>query len=274
VLAAFALLTSACEQLVDPPGDGAVRYRDEVFAAVDVTADVPYGSAVDQDGTTVDLYVDIYEPRADPVAERPLLVLVHGGGFTGGSRTSGSVARLADEFAHRGYVTASISYRLDSVGCGTASLRCLTAITQAREDAQAAVAWLRSHATTYGIDTDRVAIAGNSAGAITAVNVAWSNDDPSSSVDAAVSFAGAAIGSTPEPGDADVFLFHGTADTTVPVAWAQNTATAAEAVEEVRAVMTIKEGTGHGVFGAHTAEAIEQTRNFLWWQLELADASS
>ena len=64
----------------------------------------------------------------------------------------------------------------------------MAAIQEAAADAQTAVRFLRTNAATYGIDANRIAIGGSSAGAITALNVGYSSsEDPSASVGAAVS---------------------------------------------------------------------------------------
>jgi para-nitrobenzyl esterase len=276
LLIAFALLASACEQFIAPPGEGVVRYRDALFSSVDVTADIIYGSAVTQQGTTIDLLIDVYEPSGDTVTQRPLVVFVHGGGFSGGTKTSAEIVDEATTLAREGYVTASISYRLTPGGCsaGGVTLECITAIGDARDDAQTAVGFMRDNAAVYGIDASRIAIAGTSAGAITAANVGFSNsDDPNTAVRAAVSLSGASILTTPDPGDAPLLLFHGTADTTVPYAWAENTVAAATA-NGVRAVLTTWEGAGHVPYASHRTEILEQTRNFLYWHMDLANAAA
>ena len=221
------------------------------------------------------LLLDLYRPAGDSVSRRPLVVFVHGGSFSGGSRTSPEIVDEATTLARRGYVTASISYRLTPGGCSAsgATPACLTAIAQAREDAQAAVAFLRSAATTYGIDPSRIAIGGTSAGAITAANVAFSStDSAATAVRAAVSLSGAHLLTVPNAGDAPLLLLHGTADTIVPYAWAQNTVT--EATDAgVRAVLTSWQGDGHVPYAKHRTEILEQTRNFLYAHLDLAHAA-
>lgn len=272
----LAVVFVGCEQFVPPPGEGTVRYRDAVFASVEQTADIVYGSAVSQQGDTVELRLDVYEPVGDAVRERPLIVFVHGGGFSGGDKQSGEIVDQARTFARSGYVTASISYRLTPGGCSAAgpTAECVTAIIHALDDAQAAVGFLRANADDYGIDAERIAIAGTSAGAITAANVAFSNDEgPGSAVRAAVSLSGASLLTTPGPGDAPLLLLHGTADVVVPYVWAQNTVDAATDAG-VRAVLTTWEGAGHVPYGSFRTEIIEQTRNFLWWHLDLARAAT
>ncbi|HET6664875.1 MAG TPA: prolyl oligopeptidase family serine peptidase, partial [Acidimicrobiales bacterium] len=174
-----------------------------------------------------------------------------------------------------GYVTASISYRLVAGGCTGSNpvTVCLTAINHAMQDAQSALAFLRANAATYGIDLTRIAIAGTSAGAITAANVAFTSaGNPQGGVRAAVSLSGAALGPAPGPGDAPLLLLHGTADPLVPYEWAVNTFNAANS-NGARAVMTTWEGAGHVPYLDHRTEILEQTRNFFWWHLDLANAA-
>lgn len=276
VLLFAAFLLTGCEQYLAPPGAGTVRYRDPVFTTVTKTADVQYGTAVNQQNVTVNLLADIYRPSGDTVSSRPLVIFVHGGSFCCGSKTSPEILDEADYLAKRGYVTASISYRLATRGCsaGGVTAECVIAIAQAREDAQTAISWFRAHAAAYGVDTSRIAIAGTSAGAITAADVAFaSSANPDTAVRAAVSLSGANTLQTPNAGDAPLLLFHGTADFVVPFAWAQNTVAAATAAN-VRAVLTQWEGAGHVPYVEHRTEILEQTRNFLWWHMDLAHAAT
>ena len=160
-----ALFLAGCEQLVDPIGEGPLRYRDAIFEDVNVTADIVYGSAVTQQGSTVDLTIDFYEATADTASARPLIVFIHGGSFSGGNPQSGEIVDQARYFSRRGFAAASISYRLSPGGCGTPNAECLTAVGHALDDAQTAITYLRANATDLRIDTTRMAVASTSAGA-------------------------------------------------------------------------------------------------------------
>jgi para-nitrobenzyl esterase len=279
----FVLVAAGCDPLLTPDGPAPLRYRDDIFSAVTKTADITYGSAVDQDGNTVTLALDMYQPTGDSVQARPAIVWVHGGSFCCGSKTSAEIVDEANYFARKGYVNVSINYRLVDGGCtgGSDLTRCLTAIQQAQQDGQTAVRFLRERAAAYRIDPTRIAIGGTSAGAITALNVGYSPENPgpgdhqgfSSAVRAAQSLSGAQLASsTINAGDAPAVLFHGTADNLVPYSWAQTTVTNATNAG-LLAVLVTFEGDGHVPYQQHRLEILEDTRNFFYWQLDVLNAA-
>ncbi|MCK4824980.1 alpha/beta hydrolase, partial [bacterium] len=110
------------------------------------------------------LQLDIYKPK-DVEESAPLLVFIHGGGWRSGER-SDYLIYLVD-FAKRGYITATVSYRLlkDSPYPG-----CV-------EDIRDAVGWFFKNGENYGYDPDRIALIGGSAGAHLALMAAygWGN---------------------------------------------------------------------------------------------------
>ena len=59
-------------------------YQTEQFSSFTVQSDVQYGQAVNSEGLSVDLLMDIYLPDGDARTQRPVLVLAHGGSFIGG----------------------------------------------------------------------------------------------------------------------------------------------------------------------------------------------
>lgn len=271
---ALVVSMSACE-LAAPTGDGPLRFRDEVFSSVDITRDIAYGSAVTQAGAPITLALDLYEPAGDDMARRPLVIWMHGGSFSGGNRTSPEIVDEANFFARRGYVNASISYRLSARGCTVIDAACIESIIDATEDAQAAVRFFRAHADEYGIDTDRIAIAGTSAGAITALHVGFGLSVPGNSgtpgersdVAAAVSLSGAAVFQNAiDSQDAKTLLFHGSADTVVPYAWASDTHAAAQAAS-LRTHLVTWEGAGHVPYVENREQILELTQNFLFHSL-------
>lgn len=99
-----------------------------------------------------ELQLDLYAPATTMNEKRPAIVLVHGGGWRSGYREG--MTPLAQQLALRGYVTATISYRLAPEAKYPAAIH----------DVKAAIRWLRVNAETYDIDVDKIAIAGGSAG--------------------------------------------------------------------------------------------------------------
>ena len=183
---------------------------------------VQYGSAVNFTGQQQALELDLYRPpeRRKP---RAVVIWVHGGGFTFGSRAF--ISNYATEFAERGYVSATISYRLAGDQLGRVGYP--AAARAAQHDAQAAVRWFRRRAQRLNIDPRRIFIGGHSAGAFTALEVAVSGEDPgrsgnpgySSRVRGAIGFSGGLVDPKGiERGDAPMLLVHGDADATVPIA--------------------------------------------------------
>lgn len=268
-VALLCIMVAACEP---PPIPGAapLRYRDEFFAGVTKTTDVVYGTAVNQLGATVTLKLDVYRPTGDTATSRPLVIFVHGGSFCCLNKSSPEILDETSVLTKKGYVTASIDYRLSTHGCTRVDAECAQAIVDAREDAQASVRFFRTNASTYGVDPSRIAIAGTSAGAITALNVAYTTDgaSPSSNVSAAVSLSGAALGTSPDTGEAAALLFHGTADPLVPYQWALNTVNAARAKGLLTYLITW-EGEGHVPYLQHRTQILDLTTNFLYRQLDL-----
>jgi acetyl esterase/lipase len=275
------LVVAACDPLATPPGASPLRYRDLAFATADKTSNIVYGHAVDQSGTNVTLRLDMWQPTGDTATLRPAIVWVHGGSFrTGLDKTSPEIVDEATTFARKGYVTVSIDYRTHPVGCTQINAACLTAIIQAREDAQTAVRFLREQAAAFHIDPDRIAIGGSSAGAITALNVGYSPENPgpgehqgpSSAVRAVQSLSGAALLSEPiNAGDAPALMFHCTTDPLVSFDSAQRTVTSAQNAG-LLIVFRTWDARCHVPYADHRDQILNETTNFFYWQLDLGHA--
>jgi para-nitrobenzyl esterase len=278
LIAALALVIvgAGCDvaQII-PSGTAPLRYRDQIFGTVAKSTDITYGSAVNLSNQTVTLKLDMYQPPAtDTVTSRPAIVWVHGGSFSGGDKTSPEIVDESNNFAKEGFVNVSINYRLEPGGCSAAAptSSCLAAIQEATADAQTAVRFLRTNATTYGVDPNRIAIGGSSAGAITALQVGYaSSENPASKVRAALSLSGANLLSAISAGDAAALLFHGTADPLVPYQWAVNTVNAATAAGLTVSLETFP-GAGHVPYQFRT-QILAQSRNFLYWTMDLRHAA-
>lgn len=220
---------------------GSQRYDSEVFSQVSVTT-VVYGSNVNVSGNTDTLTMDIYQPVGDTATIRPLIVFAHGGSFLGGSKADQDQVDLCTAFAKRGYVTATINYRL-GIGFPINQANAKKAVWRATQDMKAAVRFFRKDAATtntYMIDPNMIIAGGTSAGAFMALHLAYldqpseipseidttqlggiegnsGNPGYSSTVNAVVNLCGA-LGDADYmiPGDVPVVSMHGDQDQTVP----------------------------------------------------------
>jgi predicted esterase len=266
------------------------RYRAQIFPGATSTT-ATYRTANDLiTGLPTALKLDLYRPAGDIATSRPLLVWVHGGGFASGNRSSMASESIA--YARLGYVTATISYRLDAgnkcllVQAGaftgaalvTERARCERAILAARDDAAAAIAWLRANAAAYGIDATRVAIGGSSAGAVTAIHVGQSLNTPgnpppaASHVSAVLAMSGCNyLEGSIDALDAPVAIAASGGDALVPFACSAATLDAASAVGTpvVRSYFPLESAHAEGLYLAHQAEIDRAWRAFLVEHLEL-----
>jgi acetyl esterase/lipase len=153
------------------PQPGVAAHRDLVYAKVN--------------GKELKLDVFVPEKADGPL---PLIVWIHGGGWQSGSKSNCLPLTLG--FVERGYVLASIDYRLSGEAIFPAQI----------EDCKAAIRWLRANAGEYHIDPDHLAAWGSSAGWHLVALVGTSGDvkefdkgdhlDTSSRVQAVVDFFG------------------------------------------------------------------------------------
>ncbi len=116
------------------------------------------------------LTMDLYCPENDTLKKHPLIMFIHGGAFYFGDKGSEAMSGWCRHFASLGYVTASLNYRMGFRLSGKSIRQCEY---NAIQDAHAAFRFLTAHAAEYGIDTSALFVAGTSAGAIIALNVAY-----------------------------------------------------------------------------------------------------
>lgn len=164
-LVAFSSLTA---QIVDCDCDN--RYQTEIFNEVNVET-VTYSDVHN-------LQMDIYTPVGDACDNRPLLIFAHGGTFIFGNKSNPTMVDLCESFAKKGYVTASINYRLagDIVGFiqqftfYTDTESAYEVVLNAVMDGKASIRYFRKDVfennNTYGIDANQIWGGGNSAGGV------------------------------------------------------------------------------------------------------------
>lgn len=159
-----------------------LRYQSPVFNQVFVHQDVKYGEApvwtIPYNNT--DVFMDIYEPIGDTIGKRPLMIWVHSGGFLNGNKEHDDMVALCDSFARRGFVTASISYRLGFNPLSSTSAE--RAVYRGTQDTRAAIRYLKEYHQIYNIDTNYTFLGGSSAGGYATLHTAYldQNEAPGS----------------------------------------------------------------------------------------------
>ena len=239
----------------------------------------------------LDLYVSY---RRDFKVRRPGVLFIHGGGFTGGDKAEYRTASVSADLARAGYVVVSCNYVLgpkDKAGVWPRNIA----------DCRDAVRWMRANADALGLDPDRIAVAGGSAGGHLAASVATlpglddAKDDKSVSClpNALVLYnPGTVMAPFPgldlkgfgagldkskfgcEPteisplhhvkkGTPPTIIFHGKADTTVPYSTVEKFTEVMKAAGN-RCELVGYEGQPHGFFNkAKYAETLAATDAFL-----------
>jgi len=86
------------------------------------------------------------QPHRRPQARQPVIVAIHGGGWSAGSRRDFSFASAY--FVKEGYVFCTIDYRLDNVAIYPAQI----------QDCKCAIRFLRANAAKYHIDPSRIGV--------------------------------------------------------------------------------------------------------------------
>ena len=149
---------------------------------IEVVRDVPYAPQFGKRGL-----VDVYKPAGD-VTGAPVLLQVHGGGWTIGTKDQQGIPLMKHMAAH-GWVCFAINYRLSPRDAFPAHI----------VDVKRAIAWIREHGSEYGADPSFLAITGGSAGGHLTALAALTPGDPEyqpgfedadTSVQAAVPFYG------------------------------------------------------------------------------------
>jgi para-nitrobenzyl esterase len=186
ILAILSTFGDSCDNSIGIP----VVYSESTFSVtkeegIVYAEGLSHVSLNSSSSTIMPLLLDAYLPD-DNAENHPAMVLIHGGGFVGGSRQQGSLVNMANYYASRGWVVFSIDYRLlgdlgtvpeqwvDSINAISPEIGSAgqgMAIYPAHRDAKAALRWVVAYAETYNINPDYITVGGGSAGAITSIGV-------------------------------------------------------------------------------------------------------
>ena len=127
---------------------------------VEEILDIQYGT-----GGERKLQLDLYLPKGRTKAT-PAIIFIHGGAWKSGKRSD--MKFYCVKFAEKGYVTATVTYRLMDEALFPAPV----------QDVKCAVRWLRANAAKYMVDPEHMVASGNSAGGHLSMMIGYS-DDPS-----------------------------------------------------------------------------------------------
>ena len=273
--------------------------------AVDSAVVYGQGEVVSPTPGMKNLLLDLYRPVGANAngALSPALIIIHGGGFQGGTRTQAELATIARAMASRGFVAVSIDYRLvpdrpvpssrvasivgpATVGTTGAMLDQRVAAVAAIDDGLTAIAWLQSNANLLNIDPTRIGLLGGSAGAITAVHLAYILDDYGVTANPfhfVVDLWGASLVPANDPvaaanhlesGEAPLFIIHGTNDQTVPFS-ASELLAARAANQQLPHEFYPVAGAGHGfggvnIFSVEASPGVTLFDRMVQWMVQTA----
>ena len=244
---------------------------------IDSLKNVTYGVAKDYRGNSQDLKMDVYFPNTelDTLKKRPFILLIHGGGFTGGTRERMTYHSV--ELSKRGFVVATISYRLGYNREVFGSIQ--KAVYRAQQDANTALRYITSQKEKLKIDTAWFFIGGSSAGAVTSLSASyasqaeWNQIAPQFESDLGplessnnklneiftikgiYNFMGAILPVVFNSGDLiPTISFHGDLDTTVPIGKNMMTGFGSRPIHEMLTEagvcndLTVVPNGGHGIY--------------------------
>ena len=98
--------------------------------------------------------LDLAQPTFGPQQNRPAILIIHGGGWSAGSKNDMVYRTLMIDYAMKGYVVANMNYRLTQEAPLPACI----------EDVRCAIRWMKANAQKLGIDPNRIGTYGHSAG--------------------------------------------------------------------------------------------------------------
>lgn len=216
--------------LVIPFSLSAQRYLEEVFE------NTTRKTVVYQEKPGEKLAMDIFMPANDKVTDRPVLLYVHGGGFSGGRRDHPNHIKFCEALAKKGYVAITMSYSLvmkgKSFSCDQLAEAKVKTFRSAALDIAHATRYLVDNKSELGINDTQIVLAGSSAGAEAVLHAAywkdtWKKDgkmilDGDFSYGGVISMAGAILDTKliTSASAIPTQLFHGTCDKLVPYATA------------------------------------------------------
>jgi acetyl esterase/lipase len=216
--------------------------------------------------STSDRILDLYLPQKDiKKTSLPVFIFIHGGGFTGGDK--GGVLDLCSKIADQGFAVVSINYRLtlkykkvSGASCsGNMSKGLPTngkfhpvlneAICNASDDAISALKWVKDNASQYNLDTNKIVISGGSAGAMTALYVAYASKQKVLPIKAVVSLWGGLENTNViTKNAAPILIYHGDLDDTINIAYAYAIKDRMDSIGSQKSQLQVLKDKGHAQY--------------------------
>ncbi|UKT64950.1 alpha/beta hydrolase [Pedobacter mucosus] len=152
-------------------------YQISFAKPADSLLNITYGKAKTWKGEQQTLNLDFYFPKKEPGKKYPLALMIHGGGFSTGSKEA--MKAHCKILADSGFIAVTINYRkgwdkgVNSFSCEGNVSQLLAAVYRATQDANTALHFLVSKQIEYNIDTAWIFVGGSSAGGVLALNLAY-----------------------------------------------------------------------------------------------------
>lgn len=144
---------------------------------VSISRGIPYGSAqFPGKKYPQNLCFDFYEPAGESDTLRPLVITLFGGAFVLGNRDWADMQTWCNRFAEHGYAAASIDYRV-MPSEKFSHKRLIRTGYMAAQDVSAAVRFFKANSAKYRIDTNRIFLLGQSAGAVAIIHALYMDED-------------------------------------------------------------------------------------------------
>ncbi len=240
---------------------------------------------IGQDSTS-DRTLDLYLPQ-EHKGKLPVMVFVHGGGFSGGDKGQASSQVFCAKLAEQGFAVISINYYLTLKHERTAGASCSAnmakglptsgfhpklqeAIRNASGDAQLVLQWIKDNADNYGFDLSSVAISGGSAGAMTALYTAYISDQHILPIKAVVNlWGGLENSSLIKKGAPPLLTYHGDQDKLIHVDYAYDLERKMKEIGNDLSETHIFPGKGHAIYTFINTNKINDIVTFLKKSLQL-----
>ncbi len=212
IVFAILLFTACSKDEPIEPDNGIPVVRAESSYTVLKEENITYAEGLSHNITStssfaIPLKLDVYYPNNNST-NRPVYMFIHGGGFTGGTKTKPEIVDMANFYASRGWVFVSVDYRTtEELGTiqgmtqeevityyegiapqewintalqgsqNSGQVQQAIAMYLAQRDAKAALRWIVANSITYNINRGFITVGGASAGAITTIALGISNQE-------------------------------------------------------------------------------------------------